>query len=201
MPYPGLLHPDPLPLQQTTADLCLHGNLQTLKGRSDSVSVDSLGAHKILFEPSGESLVGTGFDSKCNFAPPAVLFGLLLCSWMWSVFFFGGINILLSDSCSAVSCILEFSQKMSTRPSTPPSWISISSGVKSLPKVMVLCFSGGPMVFPVVSALCHISPSGILPWRSNPSPFPEDQPTQIMPICTQPLIAAGRSKCVVLFSW
>ena len=68
--------------------------------------------------------------------------------------------------------ILEFSQeKMSTRPSSPPSRISISSGVKSLPKVMVLCFSGGPTVFPVVSALCHISPSECL-HGIQPQSFP-----------------------------
>ena len=31
-----------------------------------------------LFEPS-EQLASMGFDSKCNFAPPTVLLGLLLC--------------------------------------------------------------------------------------------------------------------------
>ena len=28
------------------------------------------------------SLVGMGFDSKCDFAPPTILLGLLLCPWM-----------------------------------------------------------------------------------------------------------------------
>ena len=51
MPYPGLLHPEPLPLQKSTADLYLHRR-QTLTGRSASVSVGSPGVHKGLVEPS-----------------------------------------------------------------------------------------------------------------------------------------------------
>ena len=27
------------------------------------------------------------FDSKCDFAPPTVLLGLLLCLWMWDILF------------------------------------------------------------------------------------------------------------------
>ena len=26
-----------------------------------------------------------GFDSKCDFAPPTILLGLLLCPWMWGI--------------------------------------------------------------------------------------------------------------------
>ena len=33
------------------------------------------------------SLVGKGFDSKHDFAPPTVLLCLLLCPWKWSIFF------------------------------------------------------------------------------------------------------------------
>ena len=33
------------------------------------------------------SLVGKGFDSKCDFTPPTVFLGLLLCPWMWGIFF------------------------------------------------------------------------------------------------------------------
>ena len=33
------------------------------------------------------SLVGRGFDSKCNFALPAIFLGFLLCPWMWGIFF------------------------------------------------------------------------------------------------------------------
>ena len=29
------------------------------------------------------SLLGMGFDSKCNFAPPTIFLGFLLCPWMW----------------------------------------------------------------------------------------------------------------------
>ena len=33
------------------------------------------------------SLVGMGFDSECEFAPPTILLGLLLCPWTWGNFF------------------------------------------------------------------------------------------------------------------
>ena len=33
------------------------------------------------------SLLGIGFDSKCDFAPPTILLELLLCPWMWGIFF------------------------------------------------------------------------------------------------------------------
>ena len=45
-----------------------------------------------------------GFDSKCAFTPLTVLLGLLLCSWMWGIFFFGGIQHSSLDGCSVVSC-------------------------------------------------------------------------------------------------
>ena len=51
---PHLLNPEPLSMWQATADPCLAGDTQTLKGRSDSVSVWTLGpcVNKVLFEPS-----------------------------------------------------------------------------------------------------------------------------------------------------
>ena len=49
------------------------------------------------------SLVGMGFDSKCNFAPPTVLLGLLLCPWTWGIFF-GVSQHSPVDGCSAASC-------------------------------------------------------------------------------------------------
>ena len=50
MPYPGLLHPEPLPLQQVTADLYFQ---RTLKHSSGSVSVEFLGpsGHKVCLSP------------------------------------------------------------------------------------------------------------------------------------------------------
>ena len=70
------------------------------------------------------SLEGMGFDSKCDFSPPTILMGFLLCPWMWGLFFVGS-NILLSI---VVQCFvnLECSQeKMSAHPSTPPSCVYI----------------------------------------------------------------------------
>ena len=52
---------------------------------SSSVSVGSLGPGAQSFICA--SLVGMGFDSKCNFTPPTILLELLLCLWMWGIFF------------------------------------------------------------------------------------------------------------------
>ena len=62
-----------------------------------------------------------GFDSKCDFSPPSVSLGLLLCSWMCGIFLVGS-NIVLLMVVQQRVVILEFSQeKTTTRPSTPPS--------------------------------------------------------------------------------
>ena len=101
MPYPGLLHPECLPLQQATADpyrLRRHSNSPGL------VSVGSLGpyVHKVCLSPL--SISGRcGFDYKCDFAPPTILLGLLLCPWKWCIFL-GGIQHSPVDGCSAASC-------------------------------------------------------------------------------------------------
>ena len=49
------------------------------------------------------SLAGMGFDSKPNFAPFTILLGLLLCPWIWGIFFHG-IQHSSVDSCSTASC-------------------------------------------------------------------------------------------------
>jgi len=67
------------------------------------------------------SLAMMGFDSKCDFAPPTVLLGLLLCPWMWRIFFLVGSSVVLS-MVQWLLAILEFShEKMSAQPSTLPS--------------------------------------------------------------------------------
>ena len=86
MPYPGPLHPGPLPLWQATADLyfCrIHSNTvlsQSLWGLWDLV-------HTRFAWVLWVSLAGKGFDSKCNFTLPTILLGLLLCPWTWCIFF------------------------------------------------------------------------------------------------------------------
>jgi len=67
------------------------------------------------------SLAMMGFDSKRDFAPPTVLLGLLLCPWMWRIFFLVGCSVVLS-MVQWLLAILEFShEKMSAQPSTLPS--------------------------------------------------------------------------------
>ena len=45
-----------------------------------------------------------GFVSKHDFASCTILLGLLLCPWMWGIFFFGGIQHSLVHGCSAENC-------------------------------------------------------------------------------------------------
>ena len=84
MPYLGLLYPEPLPLQQSTADTYL------LRRHPDTVLSWSLWGLWVLVciryvWALWASLVGMGFDSKCFFPPPTILLGLLLCPWMWGI--------------------------------------------------------------------------------------------------------------------
>ena len=102
MPYTGLLHPEPLPLQQSTSDL--YPQWETLKHSFVSVSVGSLGpgVHKVCLSPPSIS-GGCGFYSKCNFAPSTILLGLFLCPWMLGIIF-GGIQLSPVNGYSAASC-------------------------------------------------------------------------------------------------
>ena len=81
MPHPGLLHPEPLLLEQATADPYLH------RRHSNSQREVWLGLCGVswcaqsLVWALWASLAGIGFDSKCNFAPPTVFVWLFLCSW------------------------------------------------------------------------------------------------------------------------
>ena len=110
MPYPGLLHPEPLPLRQANADLYLH------RRHSNTVLAHSLWGLWVLVHTRfvwalQVSLAGMGSDSKGNVAPPTILLGPLL-----------GSNILLLTVVQQWVVILEFLQeKMSTLPLTPPS--------------------------------------------------------------------------------
>ena len=84
MPYPGLLHPEPLPLQQSTADLYLcrrHSN--TALSRSPW-GLWVLVCKRFVWA-LWTSLAGMGFDSKHSVDPPTVLLGLLLCPWTWGI--------------------------------------------------------------------------------------------------------------------
>ena len=81
MPYLGPLHPEPLPLQQATADLYHTGDTQTqfwlsLCGVSGSWCAQGLNP----LSASG----AIGFASKHDFAPPTILPGRL-CPWTWSI--------------------------------------------------------------------------------------------------------------------
>ena len=77
-------HQEPLSLQQTAADGCLH------RRRSNTVLSRSLWGPRVLVHTRfvralWASLAGTGFDSKRGFTPPTVLLGLLLCPWTWGI--------------------------------------------------------------------------------------------------------------------
>ena len=112
--------PRALPLWQAAADRYRH------RRHSDTVLPQSLWGLWVLVCPRfvwalWVSLVGMGFDSKHDFVPPTILLGLLLCPWTWGIFF-GGIQHSSVDGGSVWVVVLEFLQKMSTDPFTPPSY-------------------------------------------------------------------------------
>ena len=100
MPYPGLLHPEPL--WQATADPYLH------KRPSNTFLAHSLWGLWVLMCTRfvwalQTSLAGMEFDFQHDFAPPTIFLGLLLCPWMWGIFF-GGIQHSPVNGCSAANC-------------------------------------------------------------------------------------------------
>ena len=86
---PGLLQPEALSPWQATADPASAGDTQTLRGRPGSVFVGSLGpgAHKVLFEPSKHLWWVGGLILNAILTLLPILLGLLLCPWMWGIFF------------------------------------------------------------------------------------------------------------------
>ena len=83
MPYPSLLHPVPLPLQQTTAGCTSTGDGQ-IQFCLSLCGVPGSWCTWICLSPL--SISGRyGFDSKHYFAPPTFLLGLFLCPWMWGI--------------------------------------------------------------------------------------------------------------------
>ena len=107
---------------QTTLTRTCARDTQTIKGKSGSVSVagtsGSWWAQDFAWVLQ-TSLASMGLDYKCNFAPPTILLGLLLCPWNWDIFFLVDSNILLSMVVQQLVATLEFTQeKMSTKPFT-----------------------------------------------------------------------------------
>ena len=75
-PVPASGHCWPVPPQETFKH-----------SKAGSVYVGFPGAHRGFVWALRVSLVGMGFDSKCDFAPPAILLVLLHCPWTWDIFF------------------------------------------------------------------------------------------------------------------
>ena len=100
MPYPGLLHPEPLSLRQTTADPYLH--------RRDSqfylslCGVPGSWCTQGLLEPSEHLWQVRGLILN-SISPLLPSCWLLLCPWTLGIFY-GGIQHSPVGSCSAVSC-------------------------------------------------------------------------------------------------
>ena len=76
-------------LQQATADPRLHRRLLDTHGQvwvsllcGHCSFLLGLSAHKVW--ALWASLVGVGFDSKCDFTPPTIFLGLL-CPWTWGI--------------------------------------------------------------------------------------------------------------------
>ena len=81
MPYPSLLHPEPLSPEQATTDPYLH------RRHSNTVLSQSLwGAWVLVLTRFAWALLaspaGMQSDSKCKFTPPTILLGPLPRPWM-----------------------------------------------------------------------------------------------------------------------
>ena len=102
---PGLLYPEPLPLQQATVDPCLckrYSNTQRHVWLSLCGVSGSWCAQGFVWS-QWASLSGVGLDSKHDFALPAILLELLFCLDNGACFF-GGIQYSAVNGCSTVSC-------------------------------------------------------------------------------------------------
>ena len=73
MPYPDLLHPEPL--QQATADPCLHRRLSNTKRRVWLSLCGVSWCTQGFVSALPASLVGIRFDFKCDFTPSYHLTG------------------------------------------------------------------------------------------------------------------------------
>ena len=62
----------------------------------------------------------------CDCAPPTISLWLLLCLWMWGIFF-GEFQCLPVDDCSAVVILVLLQEGVRARPSTPASWTNLSA--------------------------------------------------------------------------
>ena len=103
MPYPGLLYPEPLPLQQATADPCL------LRRHSNTLSqvwfslLGSPGAHKVLLEPS--ECLWWLWGLIVNLISPLLLSCRVFPFTLGcGVCFFSGFQHPAVDGCSRTSC-------------------------------------------------------------------------------------------------
>ena len=122
----GLLQPEPLFPWQATVDPChckRHSNTQRQIWLSLLWVPWVLVHTRFCWNPLSIS-GGLSFDSKHDFTPPTILLWLLLCPWIWCIFFLLGFSILLSTVFRWLVAIFESSQeKMSACPSTLPSYI------------------------------------------------------------------------------
>ena len=103
VPYAHCCTECPQPCSRQLLTCTSIGDTQTLKGRSGSVSVESPGAHKVLFESSEHLWQVWGLILN-------TILPLLPSCWGFSfvfgcgVSFFGGIQHSPVDGCSAASC-------------------------------------------------------------------------------------------------
>ena len=87
--------------------------------------VDFCGIIVLQFVSHPPSSYGVWF--YCDCAPPTFSLWLLLCLWMWGIFF-GEFQCPPVDDCSAVLPLLS-QEGVRARPSTPPSWTNLLQSV------------------------------------------------------------------------
>ena len=133
----GLLHAEPLPLQQATADPYLHRRHSNTQGQVwfSLCGVSGSWCAQGFVWAFRASPVSMEFASKHDFTLSTVLLGRFLCPWTW-VSFFGGIQHSPVDGCSAASCNFGvLVEKMSGCPSTLPSLLSMAPPIRTRPSL------------------------------------------------------------------
>ena len=90
--------------------------------------VDFCGISVLWFVSHPHSSYGIWF--YCNCTPPTVSLWLLLCLWMWGIFF-GEFQCLPVDDCSAVVIPVLSQEGVRACPSTSPSWTNLYMFLKA----------------------------------------------------------------------
>ena len=140
MPYPGLLHPEPLPLWQATADPYHHRRNSNIQMQDWFSLYGVLWCAQSFVWAIRVSLPGMGFDFKLNFTTSTIFLGLLLCPWTWGI---SSVSLqhhtatspVLTNWCEVASAYYCFPKPCYSTDKTREPWLRSWGSRKVLPKL------------------------------------------------------------------